>query len=271
LILSLYKKQGIMGYHRIIGIDEDVLEQGRKALIKAFSRKKPIQRRELHAALKKSGIPALRSNMARSHIMRRVARDGLMCFGPHEGKQATFVLLDDWVASKKQPTREEAIHMLASRYFASHGPATVKDFAWWSGLGISEARNGTAEVAHQLRKETFGNETYFMPKKIHKLQVDNQAAHLLPAFDEYLIAYKNRSAVLDPKYTHKVIAGSTLLFLPVILFDGRVIGTWKRRKSGKNAEIVLKPFTKLDNMQRESISIAAERYGKFIDSPIILK
>lgn len=269
-MLSLYGKQNIMGYHRSAGINEAVLKQGKAAIIKAFDGKKVIERRDLHDALKRSGIPAMKNNTARSHVMRRSAREGLICFGPHSGKQATFVLLDEWVADKKPARREDAIATLASRYFASHGPATVKDFAWWSGLGMSEARNGTATVAPQLRKETLGNETYLMPKKMPKLQADPQEAHLLPSFDEYIIAYKDRSAILNPKYTHEVISGSTFLFLPVILFDGRVIGTWKRKKKGNAIAIALKPFAKLDNVQKGAINMAAERYGEFIGSPVML-
>ena len=270
-ILSLYKPQKIMGYHRRVGINETVLEQGKKALVKAFGSKKLIERRELHQALKRSGIPALRNNMARSHIIRRSAREGLICFGPHAGKQATFVLLDNWVGGDEPPKREDAIAKLASRYFTGHGPATVKDFAWWSGLNISEARSGAATAAKQLRKEVFGGETYFMPRKISRQQTNLHTAHLLPSFDEYMIAYKDRGAIIEPKYASAVIAGSTFFFLPTVIFDGRVIGTWRRTTKDKTIEIATKPFAKLDGAQKEAIGEAAERYGVFVESHVVLK
>lgn len=270
-VLSLYPERGIPNYARRNGMDEKILDQGKKAIIRAFIGRKQITRRELHAFLKSTKIPELGHNWPRNYIMRRAARAGLICFGPNVGKQQSFVLLDDCIDGTKPLRREDALAALAERYFASHGPATVRDFAWWSGSKMADAKIGIETANAKLREEPIGDNTYWMHKRIAKYHRSSQIAHLLPAFDEYLIAYNDRSAILDSKYSQKIIAGSTFIYLPIILFDGQVVGTWKQISKNDSVQIMLKPFYKLDGAQREAIGIAADRYGAFLGKKVTVK
>ncbi len=268
-MLSLCPEQKVPDYQRRNGLDEAIVEQGERAILKAFEGRKYIPRKELHDALKRTGIPALGKNEVRSHIIRRAAREGMICFGPHVGKQPAFVLLNDWVGDKNSLRREEALAALAKRYFIGHGPATVNDFSWWAGLRMWDAKLGLEAAATQLHEEVIDEKSYFMSKNI-KVKANPGAAYLLPAFDEYLIAYRDRSAILDPSHFNKVIGGSTFLFLPTIVFDGRIIGTWRSMTKNGVVEITLRPFGKLSKMQKESINTTAESYASFIGKAVVL-
>lgn len=141
------------------------------------------------------------------HILWRCAQDRLICPGARSGKQQTFVLLDEWVPATRSPAREEALGELASRYFTSHGPATLQDFVWWSGLTAADARQALELAAPGLAQEVVGRQTYWLSPSAPAPGAPLASACLLPAFDQYLVGYKDRSAVLDPSHAKRVNAG----------------------------------------------------------------
>ena len=163
------------------------------------------------------------ANQRGLHIVGHLAREGLICFGPREGKQPTFVLLDEWVPATKSLERDEALAEISRRYFTSHGPATLQDFAWWSGLTARDARAGLEMVKSEFVQEVVDGKTYWLPA-IHTNmpRKHTPTAHLLPAFDEYTVAYTDRSAMLDPAHAIEARGG---ILNPVIVVDGQVIGT----------------------------------------------
>src|SRR5262249_40550530 len=145
-------------------------------------------------------------------------------------------------------SRDEALAELARRYLRSRGPATPRDFGWWSSLGATEARKGLdlvrAEDDPPLGKSA-------------------ARAHLLPAFDEYLVGYTDRSAVLDPAHTKRINAGGGLL-APVVLIDGRVAGVWKRTFDKETVVLTPMPLRPWSPSDKKAIAAAGERYGAFL-------
>lgn len=139
------------------------------------------------------------------------------------GEQA-FALVDEWAAPAKEKTRDEALAELALRYFTSHGPATLQDFSWWSGLHSGDVRVGLEAIKSNLLQETVGKLSYWMASDI-TIPKDEQNVFFLPGFDEYLLGYKDRSAVLDAAHTGKICPGGNGMFAPTIVIDGRVMGT----------------------------------------------
>ena len=135
-----------------------------------------------------------------AHVLLRAELDGVICSGPIVGKQITYALLDERVPATKPLQRDEALAQLARRYFTSHGPATLQDFVWWSGLTVADARRGVALIDPPLRVT-------------QSTQESKHSAHFLPAFDEYLVAYKDREQGM---------------LGPAVIVDGRIAGTWKR-------------------------------------------
>ena len=136
------------------------------------------------------------------HILWRLAHDGVLCFGPREGKQPTFVLFEEWLPGAKTLPRDEALGTLAERYFCSHGPATVADFAWWSGLKRTDARLAIALAGKRVSQESHGGQTFHVGAAAAPLRVPHTPAFLLPAFDEFLVGYVDRTAVIDELSAH---------------------------------------------------------------------
>jgi hypothetical protein len=202
------------------------------------------------------------------HILWRLAQEGLICFAAREGRQPTFALLEEWIGSAKRLDREAALATLAKRYFAGHGPATVQDFAWWSGLNLSDARVGLEMIASTLRQETDGTNVYWLNSEQTIAVAETGAAYLLPGFDEYLLGYNNRQAAIDPKYAQKLIPDNNGRFLPTMVLKGRVIGTWRHTLTKKAVRITLEPFALLTKAGRQAFTLAAERYGKFLGLPV---
>jgi hypothetical protein len=157
---------------------------------------------------------------------------------------------------------------LASRYFTARGWATVQDFAWWAGITLTDARRGLEAVKNNLQSADINGSEYWM--STHQLAPadEDSGVYLLPGFDEYILGYKDRSAVLEPETAPLIVPGNNGVFLPMIVVGGQVVGTWKRTFKKKGIEIVIHPFGALGNAE-EAVFQAAEKYASFIGLPIL--
>lgn len=202
------------------------------------------------------------------HILWHAAQSGLICLGPVQDKQQTFVLLDEWAPQPRRLGREEVLAELARRYFASHGPATIHDFAWWAGLTVTETRSALEAIKPELAGEKVdGKEYWFAGDSFDLPAVDPSGAHLLAAFDEYLLGYTDRSLVLAAEYAPKIIPGNNGVFQPTLVVCGQVAGTWKLQRRTKAIDITIHPFTPLGDMEGPAIE-AARRYCAFAGLPL---
>ena len=246
-------------------LDARVLARCRKVLTRILSGRGPTTRGDIYKALEGKGISS--QGQRGVHLLGRLAQEGLICLGPRAGKQPTFVLLDEWLPDVRGLLREEALAELALRYFTSHGPATVKDFSWWSGLSLTEARIALGLVRRRLIKETVGaGEVWFAHTSRLARTRAPSIAHLLPPFDEYLVGYQDRSAVLDPMHAGRLQA----LLSPIVELDGEVVGTWKRILARGRAELHLSPFGRWTTSAKQRIADAARRYGEYLGVPVAL-
>jgi hypothetical protein len=232
-----------------------------------------LTRDEMYKVLEKGGVDV--AGLSGYHLLYRAAWDGLICFGPHKGRQPTFELLDERIAKRRELSAGQALVELASRYFTSHGPATIKDYVWWSGLKTSDAKAGIEGASPRIASEEIDGKTYYMAKKPPKPDRDGGRVHLLPAFDEYLVGYSDRSAMLGNPDTQMMLRSGKIvfthsngIFLPVVVSDGEVVGTWKRRSEKGNVVVVIRPFMKLDEESRNEVKEAAKRYADFLEVPI---
>ncbi len=202
------------------------------------------------------------------HILWRLALEGIICFGPHEGKQPTFVLLDQWLPKTRDLETDEALGELAARYFISHGPATLKDFAGWASLTISQAKRGIDVAGANTAKTTIDATDYWHSPD---LDIPRQAsAFLLPGFDEFMLGYKDRSPALIAEHAHKIVPGGNGMFKSTIIIDGQVIGTWKKTERRTEAQLKLEGFELLDDTHLTRLRQSAERYSDFLGLPITL-
>jgi hypothetical protein len=256
------------GRHKQLGITDALLKKSRSIFTKALRGGKQLTREQMREALERGGIST--AGQRGIHIIGWNAQNGLICFGPPQEKQKTFVLLDEWVKATPPLQHEQALTELATRYFVSHGPATLKDFVWWSGLKISDARRAIELASSRLVSETIEATQYWMGKKIPRIQSTELEIKLLPGFDEYILGYTDRSAVLDSAHKSKIYSSLNLIFSPTILINGRVEGTWRRTITSKKVAVALKPFRTLTKRERDALHEAAERYGAFLGRSVVV-
>lgn len=266
-ILKLLARRGLTSngaMYRRLGLTQEVFARGHKVVEKALRAGQQLTRSEVYAALEAGGIRSAPEQRG-LHILAYLARHELICFGPRRGKQPTFALLDEWIPAGRQLSGEEALAELARRYFLSRGPATLRDFAWWSGLKLAEARAGLHAAQSELRAQTINDITYWSDPKIETLRAPARPrARLLPPFDEFTVAYKDRSAVIDPETAKHALSGLGAS----ILLDGRIVGTWRRTLSKDSAVVELRLLHRLSASQRLAAVKAAREYGDFVGLPL---
>lgn len=248
--------------YRQLELDQEVFDKSRDPLVRALEGGRQLTRDALYEKLDAAGIST--AGQRGIHILQRLALDGLLCFAARQGKQPTFALLEEWVPPARMLDRDEALAALAERYFTSRGPTTLKDFTWWSGLAVADARKAIEML--RLEKETVDGVPYWFGEA--PPAATPASAYLLPPYDEYTIAYKDRSAVLDP--AHGGIVSGNGIFYPTIVLSGQVAGTWKRELKKDSVVITLSPFKPLKKKDRQAAAVAAERYGDFLGKPTVL-
>jgi len=259
--------------YRQLELDEPLLRRSSAALAKALQGGKQLTRNELRVVLQKAGVatgPLHRGGEHRmAYILMWAELDGVICSGPRRGKQFTYMSLDERAPHARKLTRDEALAELTRRYFASHGPATTQDFAWWSGLTMADAKAGLDMHGSQLSHEVIGGRTCWFSSVETAVKDKAVAAHLLPALDEYTVAYQDKSAVFDPTDTKRLGDRGEFLTNHVIVVNGRIAGTW-RRKLKKDAVIfTCNLFATLKTAEQRLFAAAIQRYGKFLDLAVV--
>lgn len=245
---------------RELELDDATLAQSLD-LITAALCDRELRRSELMSLLEENGIST--KGQRGYHILIYVSQRGLICQNVAERNNPTFMLMPD----APMLTREEAAAELARRYFTSRGPATVKDFIWWSGLPAAEARAGLEAVKPLLVEEKIDGQSYWLSPTTEPLN-DSPSAYLLPGFDEYLLGYTDRSAVLDPQHAQKVCPGGNGIFFPTIVINGQMVGTWKYTVKKGTAIITPTPFETLTDA--EAVAAAAEPFGRYLGLPVVV-
>lgn len=248
--------------HKQLELDDTTFARSRDIVVEALQGGKQLARPALLQVLEHAGIST--AGQRGIHMLSFLAHEGLICFGAREGKQPTFVLLDEWVPPAKELERDEALAELARRYFTSHGPATVKDLVRWSGLTTRDVRSGIDMVGQELVSEEVDGQTYWMSPEAQAAGTVSPSLYLLPGFDEYVLGYGDRSAVLDPLHASKVVPGNNGMFMPTIISDGRVVGTWKRAVKKGGVVVTAYPFDTLTDAERVAFDQAADSYAAFL-------
>jgi hypothetical protein len=257
-------KAAMASSNRKLELDDALIARSKAAIVKAVRAHKQATREELKEALKKAGIETNVQRLA--HIVMFAELDGLICSGPRRGKQFTYALLDERAPQAPAQSRERAGADLALRYFASHGPAQLQDFAWWSGLTVQEAEGALAHAGNALTTTEVGSKTYWSVAGGRSQASVSSLALLLSIYDEYMIAYKDRSGISNTRDVERLIARGNAL-TAVIALGSKVAGTWKRNLKKGAVEVRLSPFRRLRQAEREALGLQAERYGKFLGMP----
>lgn len=249
--------------HRLrqLELDETDMARSRKVIGRALEGGRARTRADLLAEFEVAGISP--EGQRGFHILGQLAMEGLICYGPRAGKEQTFVLVEEWLPPARFLAGEEALAEVARRYFTSHGPATVQDFVWWSGLTVKEARQALDLAKPHLVEERDGETSYWLAPEVAGVSDIPPMAYLLPMYDEYTVAYKDRSAVLSAEDAARPDAGNGI-FRPPIVIGGQIVGTWTRTL--RKTTVVVKPrlFRALSEEESEALNVATERYAAFL-------
>ncbi|MEO7455003.1 MAG: winged helix DNA-binding domain-containing protein [Gemmatimonadaceae bacterium] len=260
--------KGAEGRHRQLELDAGSFSRSRNILRKALQQQKVMTRRDIFAALEKGGIGT--GGQRGIHILQQLSMECTLCYGPHAEKQPTFALFDDWIATSRTLEREDALRTIAERYFAGHGPATVRDFVWWSGLTVADAKVALQLAHGSLEKYEHEGADHWMARGLAVPEDVQPGAHLLPGFDEYMLGYTNRSAALPAKYADRVVPGGNGVFFSTLVLDGQVRGTWRRETRPKGIVIEASPFGRFTAAEKQSFTVPVERYARFLDAPVTI-
>jgi len=257
-------KQAAGRYRQLALTDRD-FAQSQAIFAKVLQGGNELTRDELLQSLAQAGI--VTTNQRGYHLLGRAAQDALICFGARSGKEQTFVLLDEWVPPTKPLLRDEALAELARRYFTSHGPATVYDLARWAGITLTDARRGLAAIEHELQQERVDDQAYWLPQNMPVATSQAAPLYLLPGFDEFVLGYGDRGAVLEAAYADRICPGGNGVFSSTVVIDGLIRGTWKRRRKAKTVAIDVNSFQSFTAAEEASITAALQPYGTFLGLP----
>lgn len=245
-----------------VGIDDTILARAKAVLRERLTGGRVESRAQLMAAL---GEASIDTSLNRGSLMLCVlGQQGLICFGPREGKTQTFVMLDDWVGRHRELARDEALAEIALRYTRGHGPVLVEDLARWTGLSLTDCRSALKLAGRDLRCDTEGGREYWSLSDLPEPERPGSAlVHLLPGFDEYFIGYRDRRDIIAPEQEKRVIPGLNGVFKPIVVVDGRIEGLWKRTLSARGVAVEVELFH--PNQQNEvAIQQAAQDYARFL-------
>lgn len=256
---------------RQVELDEAILRRSSDVIAQALQGGQQRTREELGQVLHSAGIVATGVRLA--YIMMFAELEAVVCSGARQGKHFTYALLEERAPDAKTLTHDEALAELVKRYFISHGPATLKDFTWWSSLTLADARAGVALLDTQLASETVDGQTFWFDPAAQLTTLPPPAqpqVHLLPIYDEY-ISYADRSHIFVQEYKGLHNPQYNLSYPHLIVIDGQIVGTWKRTLRKKQVAFQYKPFRPLTPIEEESIRAQAQRFGDFLGMSVVFE
>ncbi|MFC8845348.1 MULTISPECIES: winged helix DNA-binding domain-containing protein [unclassified Micromonospora] len=254
----------------VLGLSLAEADRAADVLGEALAGGARLTRSRCQATLDAAGIDT--AGQRGYHLLWYAAQKGVTCIAPHVGTEQTFALLDEWVPDPHRPDRDEALGILALRYFRSHGPTTRQDFAGWTGLTATDAKRGIAAAGDALTTVTVdGVEAVVDPALLDAPRATVDDVHTLPGFDEYLLGFKDRSLMVAPEHKQAIIPGGNGVFQSTVVHDGRVAGTWKRTLGRTRVKVAVRPLVDLDAAIRARVDGALEAYAAFVGLPLTVE
>lgn len=256
---TLRRRQGL----GLLPADLRALE---KAVATVLSSGGPLPRKTILERLAAEGIPT--DGQRGYHVLLYCSLVGLTCIGPQQGSAQTFALLSAWAPAQRELTREEALAELAFRYFRSHGPASLRDFAGWTGLTTGDARRAIS--LNDGRLVPLGDApdqawiTTTLAEIIRDGLPERHETVALPGYDEFVLGYKDRSLHGDDTLLDRVVPGGNGIFRATIVRAGKVVATWTRTIKRDRVDISVEPFDSLSAKARVETTTALEAYADYL-------
>ncbi len=249
---------------RDVGVLGDQPERAVRSIVRMLGSEGPLTRAEIAEGLTRQGFRT--EGQAIAYLVWLAAADGRICFGPDLDRKPTFVLTRDWVGAQPALDRERALGELASRYLRAHAPATPADLTAWSGIRRIESLDAWRAIADRIVEVPTVTGTMWSLRGTPG-SVEVAAVRLLPAFDPYLLGWKDRGPILDPLHRRRVNAGGGWV-RPVFLVDGRVAGTWTFERGTRADRIRVSPFARIASGVSRGIAAEARAIGSYLGKPV---
>jgi hypothetical protein len=261
---------GLSSRHRALGLDQRTVERAVDLFTESLSGGRHLTRAELGAVLLTAGISPEGQRLP--HLLGAAEAKGVIVSGPRRGKEHTFAMLEERAPGAVRRDRDSALAELTSRYFRSHGPAQIQDFAWWSGLPVADIKRGLALVGSALEHDVMDGAEYWFDAESTPPGRARLTAHLLPNFDELTVAYRDRAALVDPKVpfdpsafaNYREAAPQGTLISNIVTVDGTVRGAWRRRLTPAAVRVEVRPLGPLNRTVQAAVARAVERFGRFL-------
>lgn len=269
LALTAPRIRAAMMYEsRKLELHKAVFRRSGRALAQALKGGKHLTRGELSGVLRRTGIDVSVSQRL-GHLLMDAELAGIVCSGARQGKQFTYALLEERIPAAAPIGRDEALLRLAKVYFSTRGPATATDFAWWSGLTVADAKKGVDLARSGLEHAIVDGQTYWFVSPA-TATTPSTAAHLLPNFDEYSVAYRDRSALTERLKKSRLHVRNDAVLANSVIVGGQFVGTWKRRFKENAAVVESKLLTSLRRSEHQAIAAAVRKYAEFLELPVEL-
>jgi hypothetical protein len=228
-----------------LGLTDADAERAGEVAVAVLRGGRALGRAPLLRALAEGGVPT--EGQRGYHLLAYLGHAGALCLGPTGDGEQLFVLTDEWIPAPRRLEGDAALRELALRFFASHGPATVADLARWSGLTLTAVRRGLAHARDELAETDVDGVVHFLdpetPDRLAACREEAGGVFLLPGFDEFVLGYADRGAVLDPAFADRIVPGGNGMFRATVVSDGRIVGTWRRAGKGAARTLEAEPFT----------------------------
>ena len=252
-------------YYRQLGLDAAELDKAERLVADALAGGNHLPRKALVEVFRVAGIGI--EGFRTAYLLMSAELNGVICSGPMKGRQHTYALVDERAPAVPALSREAALAELTRRYFTSHGPATVKDFRWWSSLTVADINAGLELVGADLDRVEHDGVTYWYAPAPRPPAVASPTVHLVQGYDEYLVGYVESKHLLDVAGLVRWQTGDRTVFVGAVLLDGQLAGHWKCsvRKADVLFEVSL--YRPLDPAADEALGAAVDRQAGFLGLP----
>ncbi|MGX6607411.1 winged helix DNA-binding domain-containing protein [Micromonosporaceae bacterium Da 78-11] len=266
-VMGVRALSGVEKRRQLLGLDEKTVDRATDLLGAALAGGGRLTRAECLAALTAGGVEV--TGQRGYHLLWYASQRGVSAIAPHIGKEQTFVLLDEWAPAPNRPSRDEALGIIALRYFRSHGPTTRKDFAGWTGLTMGDCKTGIAVAGDALTAvDVDGVEMIVAPAVLDAPPAQPGAWLALPGFDEYMLGFKDRSMMIDAGHLQVIVPGGNGMFRATVVRDGRAVAVWTRAITRKGVTVTVEPLIPLTASDRVATVEALEPYAAYLGLPL---
>ena len=254
-------------YDRRMELDPPTRTRAAKVFERALRDHQYLTRAELGERLRRSGLPM--TGMRLAHAAAHAELRAVICSGPRRGRQFTYALVAERAPKARELSRDEALAELTRRFFRSHGPATIRDFVWWSGLTTADARRGLDIT--QADQHIADGHTYWTIGSAGTRQRRPAGVHLLPIYDEYVVAYRDRTLVPHGPSRIAAAPGQSVTFQHALVIAGRIAGTWRMTRGPRTMSIAVTPLRRLTAAEKTGVTAAALEYERFLGTPVAIR